>query len=408
MKLLKFLSVGIAALSLQSCISHNYADKEKESVKQEESDKSLAKVQKIRMMQLNGLLSKDQADAVVNKELGIENSLNRNTTATVQVAKAVTPAVVASSAVEPTYKEVEEVVAGDQNLSVYKPKVMLNNELSSVGSDSMDNMMKFWEHEFKTFHKAMKFSHEGRGSSTAIPALMEGRSNVGPMSRKFKRSELSKFKAKFGYEPVQFRVAVDTVAVYLHPSNPLAKSGLSLAQIDAVFSADRKRGHKEVRTWGDLGLTGEWKNAPIKVYSRNRASGTYSYFNKKMLLKGRYKATNRELAGSEQLIDAVAKDKFAIAYSGIAYKTPYVSLLPVTEEANGKAFLPNEESAFSGDYYLTRSLYITLKLKPGQLATDLQKEFMTYVYSRQGQEIVRKDGYFPVNSMIARKELSKL
>lgn len=398
MKLSNILSLGLVGLALQSCVNHHYGEQQAQAktTASAQSEDSLAKVQKIRMMQLNGLLTKEQADAAIAKELGIQNTAP---------AAPVASAPVATSA---PVKKVEDAVKGDQNLPVYKPKMALNVELSSVGSDSMDNMMRFWEQEFKSFHKAMKFSHEGKGSSTAIPALMEGRSNVGPMSRKLKGSEVAKFKAKFGYEPIQFRVAVDTVAVYLHPSNPFAKTGLSLAQVDAIFSSDRKRGHKAVKTWGDLGLTGEWASAPINVYSRNKASGTYSYFNKKMLLKGQYKTTNKELAGSEQVVEAISKDKFAIGYSGIAYNTPYVALLPVKEDARSKAYVPNEENAFSGDYYLTRSLYITLNLKPGSVVSNLHKEFMDYVYSRQGQEIVRKDGYFPVNSLIAGKELSKL
>ena len=397
MKLLNVLSVGLVGLALQSCTINTY-DKEAAKETPVQKEDSLAKVQKIRMMQLNGLLSKEQADAAISKELGIAPT----------VATPAAPAVSTPVASVLPVEKVQEAVKGDQNLPVYKPKAALNVELSSVGSDSMDNMMKFWEQEFKSFHKAMSFSHEGKGSSTAIPALMEGRSNIGPMSRQLKSSEISKFKAKFGYEPVQFRVAVDTVAVYIHPENPLAKTGLSLAQIDAIFSADRKRGHKAVKTWGDLGLAGEWKNAPINVYSRNKASGTYGYFKKKMLLKSKYKSTNKELAGSKQVVSSISKDKFAIGYSGIAYNTPYVALLPVKEDAKSKAFIPNEENAFSGDYYLTRSLYITLNLKPGSPVADLHKEFMQYVYSRQGQEIVRKDGYFPVNSLIAGKELSKL
>ena len=403
MKLLNVLSLGLVGLTLQSCISHHYAENDpaqKEEKATVQSEDSLAKIQKIRMMQMNGLLSKEQADAAISKELGIQPVLTTVTPAPQAVSAPVASAL--------PVQKIAETVEGDQNLPVYKPAMALNVELSSVGSDSMDNMMKFWEQEFKSFHKAMKFSHEGKGSSTAIPALMEGRSNVGPMSRKLKGSEVAKFKAKFGYEPVQFRVAVDTVAVYLHPNNPFAKTGLSLAQIDAIFSSDRKRGHKAVKTWGDLGLTGEWAKAPINVYSRNKASGTYSYFNKKMLLKGKYKTTNKELVGSEQVVEAISNDKFAVGYSGIAYNTPYVSLLPVKEDARSKAYTPNEENAFSGDYYLTRSLYITLNLKPGSAVADLHKEFMKYVYSRQGQEIVRKDGYFPVNSLIAGKELSKI
>lgn len=388
------------SLLFTSCETHNYyGDKPAGMVKSAQSAQSgnEAKIAQIIEMKKNGIISEQEAMKMIDRVM-VADSTPAPKPAPEPAKAPVTT--VAKSAPKPAE-------GGNLNLPDYQPSSKLTSTLRSIGSDSMDRMMQLWEAEFKQFHPTLKFNHEGKGSSTAIPALLEGKSDVGPMSRKLKSSEIAKFKAKFGYEPVQFRVAVDALAVYIHPDNPLVNSGLTLKQLDAIFSQTRQRGGNTAKTWGDLGLKGEWEKAPIKVYSRNSASGTYGFFKSKVLLKGEYKDTNKELVGSAEVVRAVASDKFSIGYSGIAYKTPEVELLPLAEDGN-TFYKPNEINAFSGDYPLTRSLFITLDLKPGKKVSDLHKEFMKYVYSRKGQMIVRQDGYYPVNAYIASQELKKL
>ena len=294
-------------------------------------------------------------------------------------------------------------------LGGYTPENTLAGRLRSVGSDTMDKLMLLWEGGFRQYHPGLRFYHEGKGSSTAPPALMEGRSDFGPMSRALKDSEIAEFREKFGYEPMQMRVAVDSLAVYLHPDNPLAEAGLNFQQLDAIFSSTRNRGGKDdITTWGDLGLTGEWANAPIHVYTRNKASGTYAFFRGSVLKKGEYKSTNREMVGSEALVEAIANDRFGIGYSGIGYKTPNVAVAPLAENP-GDPMMPAEQKyAYSGDYPLARFLYMTINNRPGTKPSPLHREFLSYVYSLEGQALVTQDGYYPVSKEIAEEELTRL
>ena len=396
---------GMSLLAVTSCETHNYYKNENQAAKPAakpvsqpvvkpvvvaQKTEQQKKLDTIAHAKQQGLITEEAANKMVMQVLGLQAS---------------TPL----TAPAPVKASVQQEAANmDLNLNKYQAKMQLSNKLTSIGSDSMDRMMEMWEVEFKKHHPRLNFSHEGKGSSTAIPALLEGTSNVGPMSRKFKDSEIAKFNARFGYKPIQLRVAVDAMGVFIHPENPLAQTGITLAQLDAIFSSDCKRGAKSITRWGQLGLKGEWANAPIKVYSRNTASGTYGFFKKKVLLKGAFKSTNMELDGSEQVVSSVAADKFSIGFSGIAYNTPEVSTMPLAENTGSDFFSPSEINALSGDYSLTRSLFIALNIKPGTQPTALQKEFINFVYSRTGQSIVRKDGYYPVNAVVAKQEQGKM
>lgn len=284
------------------------------------------------------------------------------------------------------------------------------SRLRSMGSDTMDNLMEYWGEAFRKHQPKVRVYHEGKGSGTATPALVEGRSDLGPMSRALKEAEIADFKAKYGYEPTQCRVAIDALAVYVHPSNPIARMGLDFEQLDAIFSKSRLRGHKEdIVTWGQLGLSGEWANAPIKLYSRNSASGTYGFFkNTVMTKKGEYKDNKTQLAGSSLLVNAVAKDKYGIGYSGIGYKTDAVATVALSAKPGEKKYPAESEYAYSGQYPLARFLYLTVACKPGTQVAALQGEFMRFVYSREGQEIVKRDGFFPVSAKIRAEDLGKL
>ncbi len=292
--------------------------------------------------------------------------------------------------------------------SGYKAGAELTGRLRSVGSDSMDRMMEEWSKGFSLHHPRLRLTHEGKGSSTAVPALLEGRADVGPMSRPLKREEIEMFERRFGYAPIQIRAATDALAVYVHPSNPVAAKGLTLAQIDAVFSASRKRGGAPVVTWGDLGAEGEWKSAPVRVVSRNSASGTYGFFRDEVLLKGEFREDTRYLVGSAEVVAAVEADRFAIGYSGIGYKTPGVAAVRVASDAKSGYREPTETNAASGAYPVTRGLFVTLHHKPGEPVSELHREFVRYILSPQGQEAVRREGYFPVPTREVPSELQKL
>ena len=297
-------------------------------------------------------------------------------------------------------------VTVDSALKAYAKQTSVAGSIKSIGSDTMNNLMALWAEGFRSHHPDVKVEVEGKGSSTAPPALIAGTANFGPMSRKMKSKEIDAFEQQFGYQPVQLRTSIDMLAVYVHKDNPL--KGLTLQQIDAIFAKTRKGGYgSDIRTWGDLGLTGEWKDKPISLYGRNSASGTYGYFKDHALFKGDYKDEVKEQPGSSSVVQGVASDKYAIGYSGIGYITPDVRAVPLSDETGDVSeFMAAEaENAYSGDYPLARFLYLSVNYKPGSKLDDLRAEFVRYVFSKDGQEVVIKDGYLPVPASVAREEL---
>ncbi len=298
-------------------------------------------------------------------------------------------------------------IAVDKDMPDYTRVSGVAGSIKSVGSDTMNNLMTLWLEEFLGLYPNVQGEIEGKGSSTAPPALTEGTSNFGPMSRAMKDSELDAFEKSHGYKPTGIVTAIDCLAVYVHKDNPIAKTGLTLEQADAIFSKTAKRGHKPIRTWGDLGLTGEWKSAPISLYGRNSASGTYGYFKKNVLSKGDFKDEVKEQPGSASVIQGIASDKFGIGYSGIGYKTADVAALSL-QGKDGRMYEPSATNAYNGKYPLARGLWLYVNLRPKGRLDPLRAEFLKFILSRRGQGAVARDGYFPIKSAMATKSLRTL
>jgi phosphate transport system substrate-binding protein len=295
----------------------------------------------------------------------------------------------------------------DRDLPEYRPVKGVTGNLKSIGSDTMNNEMTLWAEGFLGFYPNVQIEIEGKGSNTAPAALVAGTAHFGPMSRAMKSKEIDEFEKKFGYKPIGLATSIDMLAVYVHKDNPI--KSLTLQQVDAIFSKTRKGGFaKDIRTWGDLGLTGEWANKPVSLYGRNAASGTYGYFKEHALFGGDFKDSVKEQPGSSSVVQGVASDKHAIGYSGIGYKTADVIAVPLAQSAGSKAIEATPENAYTGEYPLARFLYVYVNYRPGSELDPLRREFIRYVFSRQGQQDVVKDGYFPVPAALAREELSKV
>ncbi len=294
----------------------------------------------------------------------------------------------------------------DPNLPAYKKVSGISGSLNSVGSDTLNNLMTLWAEGFKKVYPNVNIQVEGKGSSTAPPALIEATAQLGPMSRAMKSSEMDKFEKKFGYKATPLQTSLDSLAVFVNKDNPL--EGLSLDQVDAMFSKTLHCGAaREVTVWGDLGLGDGWATVPISLYGRNSASGTYGFFKKQALCKGDYKDTVKEQPGSASVVQGVSEDKNAAGYSGIGYTTSGVRALPLAR--TGTAYVvPNLENVASGNYPLSRFLYIYINKAPGQPADPLVREFAKYIFSKEGQEVVVKDGYYPVSAQIVMQERAKL
>jgi len=298
-----------------------------------------------------------------------------------------------------------QTVKVDPGIPSYSKTSGVSGNLSSVGSDTLNNLMTFWAEGYRKEYPNIRIQIEGKGSTTAPPALIQGTSQLGPMSRQMKAEEIDAFEKKYGYKPTAVRVAVDGIGVFVNKDNPV--KCLTMQQIDGIFSQGRACGGKAINKWGDAGVTGSWASQPISLYGRNSASGTYGYFKEHALCKGDYKATVKEQPGSASVVQGVTEDRYAIGYSGIGYKTSGVRAVPVAAKP-GACIDDSPENVISGKYPLARFLYVYVNKAPNKPFDPLVRELLKYVLSQQGQQTVVKDGFIPLPGKIVQEELAKL
>ncbi len=279
----------------------------------------------------------------------------------------------------------------------------ISGSISSVGSDTLSNLMTLWAEEFRGVYPNVTIQIQAAGSSTAPPALTEGTSSFGPMSRKMKNKEIASFEARHGYKPTLIRVAIDALAVYVHKDNPV--DALTIPQIDAIFSATRKCGYSEdITNWEQIGTD----LGNIQIFGRNSVSGTYGYFKKKALCKGDFKDTVNEQPGSASVVQGVTMSLNGIGYSGIGYKTSGVKAIAIAKKADQPFIAATKENAADGTYPLSRYLYVYINKAPNRPLAPVDREFMTMILSKIGQQVVVKSGYIPLPASVAAKELAKI
>jgi phosphate transport system substrate-binding protein len=294
----------------------------------------------------------------------------------------------------------------DPKLPVYQPAAGLSGNFSTVGSDTLATLMSLWAEAFNNFYPSIKIQIQAAGSSTAPPALTIGAANLGAMSRNMTDDEIEDFENKYGYKPTAFPVAVDALAVMVNKDNPI--KGLSMDQVDAIFSETLKCGAgKEIETWGEAGLAA-WDAKKIQLYGRNSVSGTYGYFKEHALCKGDFKSSVNEEPGSASVVQSVTTSVNGIGYSGLGYSTSGVRVLPLAPKGSTAYIEPTAENALKGTYPLTRYLFVYINMKPNQPLPPLEKEFLKMVLSKEGQEIVIKGGYIPLPADVAEKFLKEL
>jgi len=296
--------------------------------------------------------------------------------------------------------------AVDSALPTYQKASGVSGNFSSVGSDTLNNLMTLWAEEFKRYYPNVNIQIQGAGSSTAPPALTEGTANFGPMSRTMKDQEVQAFEKKYGYKPTAIGVAIDALAVFVNKDNPV--KGLTLAQVDGIFSSTRKCGGKNVDRWAQLGVAGDLGTKSIQLYGRNSVSGTYGYFKEHALCKGDFKNGVNEQPGSASVVQSVSTGVNAIGYSGIGYKTSGVRAVALANK-DGQPFVEaTDENAVNGKYPLARVLYVYVNKAPNKPLAPMDLEFLKMVLSKQGQEVVVKDGYIPLPATFAAEQLDKI
>lgn len=291
----------------------------------------------------------------------------------------------------------------DPAIPAYSKTSGVSGNINSIGSDTMNNLMTLWCEGFTKNYPNVKCQIEGKGSSTAPPALIEGTAQFGPMSRPIKEKEIDEFEKKFGYKPTEVATSIDALAVFVNKNNPL--DCLTMEQVDAIFSKNRACGGTEdIMTWGQVGLTGDWANVPMSLYGRNSASGTYGFFKEHALCKGDFKDAVKEQPGSASVVQGVTEDKGAIGYSGIGYVTSGVKPLKLGTKP-GDCAEPTLDNIVSGTYPLGRYLYLYVNKKPNEALDPLRLEFLKYVLSMEGQQVVIKDGYMPLPATVDSEQM---
>jgi phosphate transport system substrate-binding protein len=295
----------------------------------------------------------------------------------------------------------------DPALQDYVRASGVSGNLSSIGSDTLNNLMTLWAEEFAKYYPNVNVQIQGAGSSTAPPALTEGTAMLAPMSRPMRQSEIQEFEARHGYQPTELPVAVDMLAVYVNRDNPI--ESLSLPQVDAIFSATRRCGAPaDIQRWGDLGLTGDWENRDFTLYSRNAVSGTYGFFKDNALCGGDFKSSINEQPGSSSVVQGVTESANGIGYTGIGYRTSGVRAVPLAATEGGIAYEASAANAATGDYPLARYLLVYINKHPNRELDPVTREFVKMLYSKQGQEVVDRDGYVPLPAVIAQRMLEQL
>jgi phosphate transport system substrate-binding protein len=292
----------------------------------------------------------------------------------------------------------------DPALAEYKPAPGISGNLNSIGSDTLNNMMLLWAEAFRAIYPNVNIQIQGAGSSTAPAALIDDTAQAGPMSREMTGAEIDRFESRHGYKPAAIRVAIDALAVFVNRENPI--QGLTLPEVDAIFSSTYRLGHSPIRTWGQAGLKGDWAQRPISLYGRNSVSGTYGFFKNVALGGGDFDgARYQEQPGSSTVVQSVTADRFGIGYSGIGYSTSGVRAIPLANEKGGELVPPTAENCLSGDYPLARFLYVYVNKNPRRPMDRLTYEFLRFINSKQGQEIVVRDGYFSLPASAVQETL---
>ncbi|MBV7298988.1 PstS family phosphate ABC transporter substrate-binding protein [Enterovibrio paralichthyis] len=293
----------------------------------------------------------------------------------------------------------------DDHLPLYHRVDNISGNLSSVGSDTLANLVTQWAVLFKKYYPSVNVQIQTSGSSTAVPALIEATTQFGAMSRQMRAREIELFERKYGYPPTAIRVAIDAMAIFVHQDNPI--QGLDMKQVDALFSETLRCGSMErFNKWGQLGLTGSWEKRNIQLFGRNSVSGTYGFFKDKALCDGDFRADVNEQPGSASVVQSVSSSLNAIGYSGVGYRTSGAKMLPL--DVDGQRVYATVDNVISGLYPLSRYLYIYVNKVPDKPLAPMEAEFIKLILSRQGQALVAAEGFVPLPESVIEAQLDAL
>jgi len=292
----------------------------------------------------------------------------------------------------------------------------------------MRNLVDKWEAGFRRFHPDARLDYELWGTSSGIPSLFNGMGDIAILGEEILPESRRAFERAKGYPPLGIEIMTGSLDVrnfdyaqqfFVHKDNPLANA--TLEQLDAIFGDEHRRGPKNIRTWGEMGLTGEWAGKPITPYGW-AIDDSFGDFLKGALLEGSHRwncalvefvHVNRPdgtiYDHGQQILDALAKDRYGIAVSNIRYAGPDVKALAIGVRAGGPFYQASKETLIDHRYPLARTIPAVVDRAPGKPLPAKVREFLRYLLSREGQEVVNEDGrYLPLDAVLAEHERRKL
>lgn len=302
-------------------------------------------------------------------------------------------------------------IANDAALAHYNPQSQVSGTFKVQGSETMYPLLSRLSLEFQRRQPKVTIEVKGGGSTKAVAdflqppigktgkvMLFEERAanfRLVATSRELFDAEIKEFVAQHGYEPTAVPVAVDAVALYVHKDNPI--SGLTLEQVDAIFSTTRNRGYKTaISEWGQFGLGAGWEHASIRLYGRDRKSGTRAFFQEHCLAGGEFKPGLHEDPGAASVILDLSRDPLGIGYSGLGLQASFVRVVPLAEAAGMPFISPSSKTVLDETYPLRRVLYLYVDKSPNSPLPAAVQEFISFIMSHEGQEAVMKAGFFPL------------
>lgn len=323
------------------------------------------------------------------------------------------------------YAKVEHHLKVDPAMPRWKPgavDVQPEEELNIVGADVMDEITLGWVKLMRQAYPRLSVTMEARASGSGAPGLISGQGMLAPVGRELLPAEEKAFVDKFGYKPFSVRVATGSAGslgktaasiIMVDKNNPV--QCLSLPELDAIYSTSDKLGHAPIRTWGDLGLKGEWASRPIHLYGLKSPNGIEWFFKQRVMQGGDYRTDIQFTKGRgfthafNVAAEDMAQHPGGLTYALLANVTPNVKVVPLSETDGGRCYLPTVKNVYAHAYPLSRYVYIFVNRPPGKPLEPKVKEFLKLVLSKQGQDVVAKEGvYIPLQTSVVKEELDKL
>jgi phosphate transport system substrate-binding protein len=303
----------------------------------------------------------------------------------------------------------------DSGIASYQAKAGVTGAIVVAGSDSMQPIILKAASAFKLLQPGVKIAVQGGGSDAALDQFLQNQATIRrgdanskghhvsghvdllASSRPLTEEERNDFRSRYGSEPLEMPIAQDAIAIYVNQDNPVPS--LTLEQLDALFSQSRKRGAPTaITTWGQLGLKDGWDEQPVRLYGRDKRSGTRAMFLHIALLDGTFRSDVKEQPGPAMEILDISRDRHGIGYAGIEFKASTVRIVPIASKAGETPVSPTAETATDRSYPLTRSLYLYAKRdSQGQLEPEIA-EFLRFINSREGQETFTRAGVYSIPS----------